>query len=114
MTLNELRDRLRVFTAERDWEQYHTPRNLALALGGEVGELMELFQWRTDAEVMALVGRTEGRSAVSDELADVLMYIVRLADVLDIDLGSATERKMNENERRYEAARVRGSADKQP
>ena len=114
MTLEELRDRLRVFTAERDWEQYHTPRNLALALGGELGELMELFQWRTDADVMDLVGSAQGQRAVGDELADILMYTVRLADVLEIDLGSATERKISDNERRYEATRVRGSADKQP
>ncbi len=109
MDLASLRDILRQFASERDWEKFHSPRNLTLALVGEVGELAELMQWRSDDEVMALAAN--GRS-IPDELADVLVYLVRLADVLGIDLEAAVIAKMAVNDERYPADDVRGSAEK--
>ena len=112
MSLDQLRDALRQFAAARQWEQFHTPRNLVLALGGELGELMELIQWRTDADVAALVADPAGQRAIADELADVLIYLVRLADVLDIDLLGEATRKLSENDARYPPDEVRGRSDK--
>ncbi len=108
--LDDLRRRLRQFAAERDWEQFHTPKNLSMALVAEAGELVEHFQWLT-AEQSATLPADE-RAAVAAELADVLLYLLMLADRLDIDLAEAAQRKIEANERRYPADRVRGKADK--
>ncbi|ATE62506.1 nucleotide pyrophosphohydrolase [Thauera sinica] len=109
-TLQALRDALRVFAAERAWEQFHTPKNLAMALSGEAGEVIEHFQWLTAEQSAALDAGT--RDAVALELADVLLYLVRLADVLDIDLAQAAQRKMAINALRYPADKAHGRADK--
>jgi NTP pyrophosphatase (non-canonical NTP hydrolase) len=108
--IEELKQRLRVFAAERDWEQYHAPKNLASALIVEAAELLEHFQWLTGAESQALDAAT--REQVAQELADVFIYLVRLADRLDVDLLDAAERKIALNARKYPADRVRGSARK--
>jgi len=108
--LDELRQRLREFARERDWDQYHSPKNLASALIVEAAELLEHFQWLTRAESEALDAST--REQVEQELADVLIYLVRLADRLEVDLLAAAERKMALNARKYPAERVRGSARK--
>jgi len=108
--LAELKERLRVFARERDWEQFHSPKNLAAALIVEAAELLEHFQWRTAAESDALDPAT--REQVGQELADVLIYLVRLADRLDIDLLDAAERKIALNARKYPSDRVRGSSRK--
>ena len=109
-TLQVLRDALRAFAAERAWEPFHTPKNLAMALSGEVGEVIEHFQWLTAEQSAALDADT--RDAVALELADVLLYLVRLADVLDIDLADASQRKLVINARRYPADRAHGRSDK--
>jgi len=103
---------LRGFAAERDWDQFHTPKNLAMALAGEAGELLEIFQWLTPEESASVAGDPARRRAVEDELADVLQYVVRMADVLGIDLTEAVWRKLRENAERYPAGEVRGSAEK--
>ncbi len=108
--LEQLRERLRAFTAARDWEQFHNPKNLSMALIAEAGELVEHFQWLTAAESAAL--SAEQREEVALELADVLLYLVMLADELDIDLTEAANRKIARNEQRYPADQVRGSARK--
>lgn len=108
--LTELRDALRAFAKERDWERFHTPKNLAMALVGEAGEVVEHFQWLSSEESAALPDAT--REEVALELADVLLYLVRLADVLDVDLGEAARRKMAINAGRYPADKARGRADK--
>lgn len=108
--LDRLRDELRRFAAERDWDQFHTPKNLAMALAGEAGEVIEHFQWLTPEQSAKL--DAEARSAVAEELADVLLYLVRLADVLEVDLAEAAVRKMTINAVRYPAAKARGRADK--
>jgi NTP pyrophosphatase (non-canonical NTP hydrolase) len=99
LDLDEVRDFLRKFAADRDWEQYHTPKNLAMALAAEAGELVEVFQWLTPEESGGLT--EEQRRAVADEMADVLQYLVRLADVAEIELREVLWRKLQENEKRF-------------
>jgi NTP pyrophosphatase (non-canonical NTP hydrolase) len=108
--LRDLRDRLRTFAQARDWDQFHSPKNLATALIVEAAELAEHFQWLTEQESAGLPA--DKRAAVADELADVLVYAVRLADKLDIDLIAAVTAKMARNEAKYPADQVRGSARK--
>jgi NTP pyrophosphatase (non-canonical NTP hydrolase) len=104
--LTDLGDRLRRFAAERDWERYHSPKNLASALIVEAAELLERFQWLTEAQSKALAPRDLAR--VREEMADVLIYLVRLADTLGIDLAQAAREKMETNARRYPADKARG------
>ena len=106
--LMELRDRLRAFAAERDWDQFHTPKNLASALAVEAGELLEHFQWLTEQQSCELA--SEVKAKVSEELADVLGYVIRLADKLDVDLIDATRRKIEGNAVKYPIDKARGSA----
>jgi NTP pyrophosphatase (non-canonical NTP hydrolase) len=108
--MNALRDKLRKFVAERDWDQFHSPKNLAAALSVEASELLEHFQWLTEAESKKLP--PEKLEAVRDEMADVLVYLVRLADKLDVDLLAAVEVKMAKNAAKYPADKVRGSMKK--
>jgi len=108
--LIDFRDRLRVFTEERDWGQFHDPKSLILALVGEVGELAELFQWLPADEAVDRTRNERLHGRVGDELADVLIYLVRLADVLDIDLGQAALRKLRGSSVRFPTEQVRGQA----
>jgi len=108
--LTILTQRLRDFAAARDWERFHSPKNLAMALAAEAGELLEHFQWLTEAQSREL--DPSQRELVAAELADVLLYLLRLADRLGIDLKTAAERKIAVNEKRYPVDRVRGSAKK--
>ena len=108
--LEALKLRLRRFASERDWVQFHSPKNLAMALSVEAAELVEIFQWLTEEQSAALDDAHRRRAA--DELADVLNYLVRLADRLDVDLLEAAARKVADNERKYPVARVRGQARK--
>ena len=108
--LNELMLRVRQFAAERDWEQFHTPKNLAMALVAEAGELAAEFQWLTAAQSAAPDARQMER--IRAESADVLIYLVRLADELRFDLLTAAAAKIEENERRYPVDKVRGSSKK--
>lgn len=109
-SLQRLRDRLREFAAEREWERFHTPKNLAMALAGEAGEVIEHFQWLSAEESGALP--PDVRDEVALEFADVLLYLVRLADVLGVDLAAAADRKLSINAKRYPVERARGKADK--
>lgn len=93
----------REFAAARDWERFHTPRNLMLALTGEVGELAELFQWKNDAEVAAMTHSPHEFERLQEELADVMMYLVRLADVCGVDLDHALRDKLRKNAQKYPA-----------
>lgn len=96
--LIELRNAMRAFTAERDWERFHDPKSLILALVGEVGELAELVQWLPADDVARLAHDEPLRGRLGEEVADVLLYLVRLADVLDINLAAACELKLRLNE----------------
>ncbi|HXG97427.1 MAG TPA: nucleotide pyrophosphohydrolase [Gemmatimonadales bacterium] len=108
--LEDLRLALRRFAADRDWDQFHSPKNLAMALSVEAAELLEHFQWLTDAESSALTA--EMHAKVSEELADVLLYLVRLADKLDVDLALAASEKLKVNAAKYPADKARGSSKK--
>ena len=110
MTLDELTDALRAFAAERDWDQFHTPKNLAMALAGEAGELLAEYQWLTPQESLAL--DDQKKQAVADEMGDVLIYLVRLADVAGIDLLEAASAKLHRNRRRYTVEQAMGTAEK--
>lgn len=101
MTLDDLTQRLRDFAAARDWEPFHTPKNLTMALSGEAGELTALFQWLTPEESAAWRADPAREFNVEDEIADVTLYLLRLADVLGIDLIAAANAKVDRNEKRF-------------
>jgi dCTP diphosphatase len=107
-TLEELNRRLLAFARERDWEQFHSPKNLAMAMIAECAELVEHFQWLTQDESMNLAA--DKHEEVAMEMADILIYLIRCAERLDIDLVAAAHKKIDINERRYPAGRVRGDA----
>ena len=105
-----LKEKIRKFVADRDWDQYHTPKNLSMALIAECGELVEHFQWLTEAESADIP--PEDLEEISHEIADVFVYLLRLSDKLGIDMVEAVNRKMLLNEEKYPADEVRGSAKK--
>lgn len=105
--LDALRARLRGFVQERDWEQFHSPKNLAMAMIVEAGELVEHFQWLTEQQSRDIAGAK--REQVAQEIADTFIYLLRIADVLGIDLIAAAHAKMDLNAQKYPADRVRGS-----
>lgn len=104
-SIRRLTTRLRAFAGARDWEQFHTPKNLAMALIVEAAELVEQFQWLTPEESMEHAATEDGRAAIADELADIGIYLVRLADVVEIDLGEAMAEKIDRNEERFPTKR---------
>lgn len=108
--LDSLKLELRQFARERDWEQFHSPKNLAMALAGEAGELLEVFQWLTEAESGDL--RESQLKKAEEEIADVQIYLVRLADRLGVDLLAACTAKLDLNRTKYPADSDRGSAKK--
>lgn len=103
---------LRQFADERDWLQFHSPKNLVMALSGEVGELTEIFQWMTETESHAAASAPKTARAVSDELADVALYLIRLADVLGVDLNAAVIDKLASNAAKYPVEAARGVSTK--
>jgi NTP pyrophosphatase (non-canonical NTP hydrolase) len=109
-SLIELKHAMRQFTEERDWDQFHSPKNLSMALAGETGELLDCFRWLTEEASYQLNDRQA--QAVKEELADVLLLTVRLADKLNIDLLSAAKDKITKNEKNYPVDKVKGSAKK--
>jgi dCTP diphosphatase len=108
--LEALREKLRDFAAARDWDQFHSPKNLAMALSVEAGELLEIFQWLTEEQSRGLT--PEAHAAASDEIADVLLYLIRLGDQLGIDPVAAAQKKLLENAKKYPADKARGSSKK--
>lgn len=110
LTMDQFKHALRAFAAARDWDQFHSPKNLSMALIAEAAELVEHFQWLTEDQSKALPDNK--RSEVELELADIFTYLVRLADKLDIDLLAAAEKKLEMNAEKYPADVVRGSAKK--
>jgi dCTP diphosphatase len=107
-TLADLRQIVANFVGERDWQQFHSPKNLSMSLSIEAAELMEHFQWLTIDQSRAVAGQPEKLSEVSDELADILCYALALANELQIDVADAIRNKMVKNERKYPAAEYRG------
>ena len=109
--IERLKAALREFARQRDWQQFHTPKNLAMALAAEAGELLEIFQWLTPEEsnLQESLGAYDSAKA---EIADVVIYAIRLADVLQIDLVEAVESKIQLNATKYPVEHVRGNATK--
>ena len=108
--LSDLREALASFAQDRDWDQFHSVKNLILALVGEVGELSEVFQWLDEAQISNL--NEEDRDRAKEELADVFLYLIRLADKLDIDLIEAANAKLRLNAEKYPVAAAKGNAVK--
>ena len=108
--LEELREQLRDFAAARDWDQFHSPKNLAMALSVEAGELLETFQWLTEEQSGRLP--PEALAAAGDEVADVFLYLIRLSDKLGIDPIAAAKRKLLSNAEKYPADKARGNSRK--
>jgi dCTP diphosphatase len=128
MEMSKLQSEIDQFAKERDWEQFHTVKNLVLALVGEVGELAEIVQWKTDSEIETELSRvgllaraiseplsydSDLKSRLEEELADVFIYLLRIASVSDIDLMKAAEIKMQLNRARYTIEKSKGNAKKQ-
>lgn len=112
LKVSEFQKTQRAFVQERDWEQFHTPKNLAMALAGEAAELLELFQWLTPEESYRVMEDPQKAKAVRHELADILFYALRVADKLDIRLADALQEKMAQNAQRYPVERSKGNARK--
>ena len=111
-TVAELRERVLAFARERDWEQFHSPKNLSMALAAEAGELMEHFLW-TDSKASADTARDpKRRTDIEDELADVVIYALEFANIAGIDLAAAIEAKLVKNARKYPVEKARGRSDK--
>ena len=108
--MKELIKRVAKFRDERDWRKFHTPKNLAISLVIEASELLEIFQWTFDEELYDVI--RSKRDEIEEEIADVLIYLLLLADVLNIDLEKAFFKKMEKNEERYPVEKAKGRADK--
>ena len=109
-SFKQIKIRLREFAAERDWDQFHSPKNLAMALIVEAAELVEHFQWLTEEQSQALPSNK--LAEVEQEIADIQIYLIRLADKLGVDMEKAVNAKIELNEKKYPAEKVRGSAEK--
>ena len=107
-----LKLRLREFAVARDWEQFHSVRNLILALVGEVGELAAEFQWISDDDIAKALQDSDKRESVGSEIADVFIYLLRLSDITGLDLAEELKKKLAINEERYPADKAKGSAAK--
>ena len=106
--VEELKDRVASFIKARDWERYHSPKNLAMSISIEAAEIMEHFQWLTVGEAVEAMNDEKVRAEVEDELADVLIYCLSLANQTGIDVSSAVNRKLDRNEGRFPVDRIRG------
>tara|TARA_R100000093_G_C1914521_1_gene63842 strand:+ start:229 stop:576 length:348 start_codon:yes stop_codon:yes gene_type:complete len=104
MDITAIQTTLRKFSQDRDWEQYHTPKNLSMALAVEAAELVEIFQWMTAEESVAVKDRPNVKHEVEEELGDVINYVLRIADVLNIDLEKAVSNKIEKNAMKYPPA----------
>jgi dCTP diphosphatase len=108
----EIEKRVRRFRDERDWKQFHRPKDLAVSVAIEAAELLEHFQWKTDADIAKDLAEDTNREAVAKEMADVLLLLVSAADVIGVDLYAAALAKIDENARKYPVAKSKGSATK--
>jgi dCTP diphosphatase len=106
-----IKDRITEFIKERNWEQFHTPKNLAIAIGAEVGELLECFQWKTDAEINNMIEQNDIEN-IADEIADIYTYLISLCNSMNIDLEKAVCDKLEKNKLKYPVDKSFGSAKK--
>jgi NTP pyrophosphatase (non-canonical NTP hydrolase) len=110
--VKKFQDDLRKFVKEREWGPFHTPKNLSMALAGEAGELLEIFQWLTAEQSVDIMGDPHERQKVLDEIADIFIYTIRLADILEIDVEQAVLAKMKKNASKYPVHLAKGTATK--
>lgn len=111
-TVSEIRERVLAFARERDWEQFHSPKNLSMALAAEAGELMEHFLWAESKASAAVLTEPKKRAAIEDELADVVIYAMEFANIGGIDLAKAIEAKLAQNAAKYPIEKAKGRSDK--
>ena len=111
-TLAEIKTKVLAFAREREWEQFHSPKNLSMALAAEAGELMEHFLWSTPEQSIAVARDPAKRGRIADELADVVIYAVEFANATGLDLAAAIEAKMAANAQKYPVEKAKGRADK--
>ena len=111
-TVAELRERVLAFVHARDWEQFHSPKNLSMALAAESGELMEHFLWTESKDSLKLAHEAKKRPAIEEEIADVVIYALEFANICGIDLAAAIERKMAANAKKYPVEKARGRSEK--
>jgi dCTP diphosphatase len=112
MNINEIRRRLAEFARERNWEQFHNPKNLSMALAAEAAELLEIFQWLTDEQSREIVNNEKEMALIRQEIGDVMIYLVRLADKLNVDIEKAVMEKIKLNEEKYPIHLSKGNATK--
>lgn len=111
-TVAELKSRVLAFVRERDWEQFHSPKNLSMALAAETGELMEHFLWTTPEASQAIAQDPARRGKIADEVADVVIYALEFANITGLDVAAAIEAKMAANAKKYPVEKARGRSDK--
>ncbi len=111
-TISDLKARVLAFVRERDWEQFHSPKNLSMALAAEAGELMEHFLWATPEQSRAIALEPSKRGKIADELADVVIYALEFANMTGLDVAGAIEAKMTANAAKYPVEKARGRSDK--
>lgn len=112
ININKLQEKLRKFAKDRNWDQYHSPKNLTMALAGEVGELLEIFQWLTEEQSNNIINSEKDKIKVEEEIADVFIYLVRLADKLNVDIKKAVADKISKNAEKYPVELSRDNAVK--
>lgn len=112
MDIVSIQEKLRKFARDRDWEHFHNPKNLAMALAAEAGELLEIFQWLNEKQSRDVVRSGEDMEAVFQEIADIFIYLLRLADTLNVDVEEAVNNKIALNEKKYPVSLSRGNATK--
>ncbi len=112
MNLDNIRERLKKFAEERDWDQFHSPKNLSMGLAAEAAELLEIFQWLTEEQSEDVVKNEKEMALVREEIADVFIYLVRLADKLEVDIERSLWEKIELNEKKYPGRLSKGNATK--
>lgn len=111
-TISDLKARVLAFARERDWEQFHSPKNLSMAIAAESGELMEHFLWATGEQSQVIARDPAKRTRIADELADVVIYAIEFANITGLDLAAAIESKMSANAKKYPIEKARGRSEK--
>ena len=112
MNYDEIKLKVKQFAHDRNWDQYHSPKNLSMALAGEAGELLEIFQWLTEEQSRKESISAEDKQLASEELADIQIYLIRLCDQLDVDLEGAVEQKIKQNAEKYPVHLAKDNATK--
>ena len=111
-TLSELKKQIAYFRDERDWKQFHKPKDLAISVSVEAGELLELFQWKTDSEINNTLDDPTKLSQLKDEVADIVVYCFNMSDIVGFDLADAIQRKLEQNAEKYPVDKAKGKATK--